>query len=52
MLTDEFVMGMALWGTVLGAIFGGIPTNKMEEKNPIYGLEFLFWFQPLVQLAK
>ena len=22
------VMAMALWGTVSGAIFGGIPTNK------------------------
>ena len=22
------VMGMALWGTVIGAIFGGIPTNR------------------------
>ena len=27
------VMGMALWGTVIGAIFGGIPTNKFGRKN-------------------
>lgn len=26
------VMGMALWGTVFGAIFGGIPANKIGEK--------------------
>ena len=23
-----FIMSMALWGTVVGAIFGGIPTDK------------------------
>ena len=28
------VMGMALWGTVIGAIFGGKPTNKYVEKKP------------------
>jgi hypothetical protein len=30
---------MALWGTVLGAIFGGIPTNKIGRKEYYYGLE-------------
>ena len=29
------VMGMALWGTVIGAFFGGIPTNKIGRKNPL-----------------
>jgi hypothetical protein len=37
-------MGMALWGTVLGAIFGGIPTNKIGRRIPYYGLEFCFDF--------
>lgn len=29
------VMSMALWGTVFGAIFGGIPTNKLGRKNTL-----------------
>ncbi len=44
--TDAFhgwvVMGMALWGTVLGAIFGGIPTNKYGRKNTLFVLGILF----------
>ena len=27
------VMAMALWGTVFGAIFGGIPTRKFGRKT-------------------
>ncbi|MRI00600.1 sugar porter family MFS transporter [Kriegella sp. EG-1] len=29
------VMAMALWGTVIGAIFGGIPTNKIGRKRTL-----------------
>ena len=29
------VMAMALWGTVIGAILGGIPTNKLGRKNTL-----------------
>ncbi len=29
------VMGMALWGTVVGALFGGIPTNRIGRKNTL-----------------
>ncbi|WP_082391385.1 sugar porter family MFS transporter [Jiulongibacter sediminis] len=29
------VMSMALWGTVIGAIFGGIPTNKLGRKTTL-----------------
>ena len=36
------VMGMALWGTVLGAIFGGIPTNKFGRKNTLLAIGVLF----------
>ena len=36
------VMGMALWGTVLGAIFGGIPTNRIGRKNTLLGIGVLF----------
>ncbi len=31
----SIVMAMALWGTVVGAIFGGIPTNKFGRKIPL-----------------
>ena len=36
------VMGMALWGTVLGAIFGGIPTNSWGRKNTLILIGFLY----------
>ncbi|KAA5825180.1 sugar porter family MFS transporter [Algibacter amylolyticus] len=36
------VMGMALWGTVVGAIFGGIPTNKFGRKNTLIVIGLLF----------
>ncbi len=29
------VMSMALWGTVFGALFGGIPTNRLGRKNTL-----------------
>lgn len=38
------VMGMALWGTVIGAIFGGIPTNKLGRKNTLLWIGILFFF--------
>ena len=36
------VMAMALWGTVIGAIFGGIPTNKVGRKKTLIGIGVLF----------
>ncbi|MFV7236469.1 sugar porter family MFS transporter [Flavobacterium sp. ZB4R12] len=36
------VMAMALWGTVIGAIFGGIPTNKLGRKNTLLIIGVLF----------
>ena len=36
------VMGMALWGTVVGAIFGGFPTNKFGRKNTLIVIGILF----------
>lgn len=36
------VMGAALWGTVLGAIFGGIPTNKYGRKQTLIVIGILF----------
>lgn len=36
------VMAMALWGTVLGAFFGGIPTNKLGRKNTLLIIGLLY----------
>ncbi len=49
--TDVFhgtvVMGMALWGTVIGAIFGGIPTNKIGRKKTLLIIGILFLFSAI-----
>lgn len=36
------VMAMALWGTVIGAIFGGIPTNRIGRKKTLLIIGVLF----------
>lgn len=36
------VIGMALWGTVIGAFFGGIPTNKLGRKNTLIWIGVLY----------
>jgi sugar porter (SP) family MFS transporter len=41
------VMGMALWGTVIGAIFGGIPTNKIGRKKTLLFIGILFFFSAI-----
>jgi sugar porter (SP) family MFS transporter len=37
-----FIMSMALWGTVLGAIFGGIPTEIYGRKKVLLWVGLLF----------
>lgn len=37
-----FIMSMALWGTVFGAIFGGIPTNKWGRKKTLLLIGILY----------
>ena len=37
-----YVMSMALWGTVVGAIFGSIPTNKLGRKKTLFLIGVLF----------
>jgi sugar porter (SP) family MFS transporter len=37
-----FIMSMALWGTVVGAIFGGIPTQKYGRKKVLLWIGVLF----------
>jgi len=36
------VIAMALWGTLAGAIIGGIPTNKIGRKKTLIGIAFLY----------
>lgn len=37
-----FIMSMALWGTVAGSIFGGIPTEKFGRKKVLFWVGVLF----------
>jgi sugar porter (SP) family MFS transporter len=37
-----FIMSMALWGTVVGAIFGGLPTQKWGRKKVLFWIGILF----------
>jgi len=37
------VMAMALWGTVIGALFGGIPTNRLGRKKTLIWIG-IFYF--------
>src|SRR5688500_14553059 len=37
-----FIMSMALWGTVIGAIFGGMPTEKYGRKKVLIWIGILF----------
>ncbi len=41
------VMGMALWGTLMGALLGGIPTNRFGRKNTLIGIGILFTLSAL-----
>ncbi|MEO7489850.1 MAG: MFS transporter, partial [Ferruginibacter sp.] len=37
-----FIMSMALWGTLVGSIFGGIPTEKYGRKKVLFWIGVLF----------
>jgi sugar porter (SP) family MFS transporter len=41
------VMAMALWGTVLGAIFGGMPVNSLGRKKTLIFIGVLFGISAL-----
>lgn len=41
------VMAMALWGTVVGALFGGVPTNKIGRKNTLVWIGVLYTISAL-----
>ncbi len=42
-----FIMSMALWGTVIGALFGAYPTNTFGRKKTLVGIGFLFFISAL-----
>ena len=37
-----FIMSMALWGTVIGSLLGGIPTNKLGRKKTLFWIGVLY----------
>ena len=43
----SFIMSMALWGTVLGSLMGGIPTQKMGRKKTLFWIGVLFFVSAL-----
>lgn len=42
-----FIMSMALWGTLVGSIFGGIPTEKYGRKKVLFWIGILFGLSAL-----
>ena len=47
MFHGTVVMAMALWGTVIGAIFGGFPTNRIGRKNTLIWIGILYTISAL-----
>ena len=37
-----FIMSMALWGTLFGSVFGGLPTEKYGRKKVLFWIGILF----------
>lgn len=38
-----FIMSMALWGTVIGSLLGGIPTDKLGRKKTLIWIGILYF---------
>ena len=47
LMHGTFIMSMALWGTVLGSLMGGIPTQKMGRKKTLFWIGVLFFVSAL-----
>ena len=41
------IMASALWGTVLGAMFGGIPTDRLGRKKTLFWIGVLYFVSAL-----
>lgn len=37
-----FIMSMALWGTVIGALFGGIPCDRLGRRKTLFWIGILY----------
>jgi len=42
-----FIMSMALWGTVAGSLFGGIPTKILGRKKTLFWIGVLFFISAI-----
>ena len=42
-----FIMSMALWGTVVGALFGGIPCDRFGRKKTLFWIGVLYFISAL-----
>lgn len=42
-----FIMSMALWGTVIGALFGGIPCDRLGRKKTLFWIGVLYLLSAL-----
>ena len=42
-----FIMSMALWGTVLGSLLGGIPTRNLGRKKTLFWIGVLFFISAI-----
>ncbi|AWX45048.1 Glucose transport protein [Flagellimonas maritima] len=42
-----FIMSMALWGTVLGSLFGGIPCDRLGRKKTLVWIGILYFASAL-----
>ncbi len=42
-----FIMSMALWGTVIGALFGGIPCSRFGRKKTLFWIGVLYFISAL-----
>ena len=42
-----FIMSMALWGTVFGSLFGGIPSQKFGRKNTLIWIGALYFISAI-----
>ncbi|WP_097046560.1 sugar porter family MFS transporter [Flagellimonas pacifica] len=42
-----FIMSMALWGTVLGSLFGGIPCDRLGRKKTLLWIGILYFISAM-----